>query len=149
MYAQFRVLLLVSLIQPPHCHNTHSAFTQEWFIRAHSALRSGCFSCMCWSVCHRYKVAVKMTLYASDGFKPWWLWVNVWRVHAENGFCLEGEKNNKKTAFQPLSGSWQNGTNHLPLLSYQCGVNCLSGGEKKQGMGLAGGCLFVGFFIFY
>lgn len=91
--------------------------------------------------CQWYAVAVKMTLAASDSFKPWKLWVYVWYatvcvcVCMQKTFLLE-----EKTASQLLSGSYQNGTDHLPLLSYQCGVNCLS--EAKRGMGELVVCAF-------
>lgn len=105
------------------------------------------FLCMCWSVCHRYTVAVKMTLYASDGFKPWWLWVNVWRVHAENGFCLEGEKKQKKKKqpFSPYQGAGRTG----PITSHCWAINVeliASQGEKKsKGWGWLGFACLLSF----
>lgn len=65
--------------------------------------------------------------------------MNVWCITVCVSVCMQkpfllGEK----TAFQLLSGSYQNGTDHLPLLSYQCRVNCLS--EEKQNRG---GCVCV------
>ena len=94
----------------------------------------GIFMHVWFCACHWYKLAVKMTLSASDSFKRWKLWVNVWCITVCVSVCMQkpfllGEK----TAFQLLSGSYQNGTDHLPLLSYQCRVNCLS--EEKQNRG--------------
>lgn len=62
-------------------------------------------------------------------------------AHASNYYCWE----KKQPLFQLLSGSYQNGTDHLPLLSYQCAVNCLS--ETRQGSGGGvGGSVCISFF---
>lgn len=88
-----------------------------------------------------------MTLSESDSFKPRKLRAHVRTVC--QCMCEPISAGRRKKNLSALIRELQNGTDHLPLLSYQCAVNCLS--EAKQGglclVCVSLFCLFVGFFF--